>query len=129
MNRSDRIRERRKALGYTAEELGDMIGRTRATIYKYENGALKKMDIEVLKLMAKALRTSVEYLTGETDDPSPSVFDRPLSGDGLVLTPDEEDLIYRLRFLTDKQREMVRYIVDRAYHENIGDDDAGIQGQ
>lgn len=68
MTRGERIKERRKALGYTAETLGEMIGRDRATVYKYECGALKKMDIEILKRLAEALQTTIEYLNEDEPD-------------------------------------------------------------
>ena len=38
MTRGERIKQLRKALGLSAEELGTLIGKTRATIYRYENG-------------------------------------------------------------------------------------------
>lgn len=130
MKRGERIRNRRKALGLSADEVGELIGRDRATVYKYENEKLKKMDVEVLNLLAKALRTTVEYLRGETDDPE-DVWSRPLVDAPLVLTDDEEVMIHKLRELPDTDRDYVLRILDivySAYQRYIeeGSDDAGV---
>lgn len=65
----NRIRERRKALGLTAEDLGSRIGKDRATIYRYENGDIEKLPLNVLTPLANALCTTPDYLMGWTDDP------------------------------------------------------------
>ena len=129
MNRGKRIKERRKARGMTAAQLGELIGRDRATIYRYENGYLEKIDIEILRKIAKELGTSVEYLTGETDDPD--VFQRPMYDAPLVLTAEEEDLIRKLRSLPEEGRQDVMEIVRIAFSAYVrylteGTDDAGI---
>lgn len=132
MKRNERIRERRKALHMTAEELGEKIGRDRATVYRYESGRFQKMDIEILKKIAAALGTSAAYLNGETDDPDSRVWDRPLRDDPLVLTAEEEDLIRKLRALPDDGRRDILRILEIAYSAYMrhvveeDSDDAGI---
>lgn len=66
----DRIKERRKALGLSAEQLGELTGKDRATIYRYENGGIENMPITILEPLAKALRTTPDFLMGWTDDPT-----------------------------------------------------------
>ena len=39
-----RIKERRKALGYSAEDLAKQLGKSPATIYRYESGDIEKME-------------------------------------------------------------------------------------
>lgn len=58
----ERIKTRRKELGMTAEELGDAIGRSRATIYKYEKGDIENLSHTLLIPLAEALHTTPEYL-------------------------------------------------------------------
>lgn len=69
MTVGERIKTRRKELGMTAEELGDAIGRSRATIYKYEKGDIENLSHTLLIPLAEALHTTPEYLLGYDDDP------------------------------------------------------------
>lgn len=132
MKRNERIRERRKALHMTAEELGEKIGRDRATVYRYESGRFQKMDIEILKKIAAALGTSPAYLNGETDDPDSRVWDVPLHDAPLILTAEEEDLIRKLRALPDDGRRDILRILEIAYSAYMrhvveeDSDDAGV---
>ena len=71
----NRIKERRKELGLTAEDLGKRIEKDRATIYRYENGDIEKLPLNVLTPLADALYTSPDYLMGWTDDPNDTVID------------------------------------------------------
>ena len=63
----ERIKEKRKELGITAEELGEKVGVNRSTIYRYEKGDIEKLPISVIEAVAKVLRTSVSYLLGTSD--------------------------------------------------------------
>ncbi|WP_394923299.1 helix-turn-helix domain-containing protein [uncultured Robinsoniella sp.] len=69
MTRGERIKQLRKALGLSAEELGTLIGKTRATIYRYENGEIEDMPITILEPLAKALNTTPAFLMG-WDEPT-----------------------------------------------------------
>lgn len=59
-----RIKERRLELGLSAEELAPMVGLSAATIYRYENGEIKKVNTTKLQPFAKALKTTEAYLMG-----------------------------------------------------------------
>ena len=59
-----RIKLRRKDLGISADELGKRIGKNRATIFRYENGDIEKLPIDVLKPIAEALQTTPQFLMG-----------------------------------------------------------------
>lgn len=131
MSKGKRICELRKKKGLTAAQLGALIGRDRATIYRYENGSFEKIDAEIMRALARSLGTSVEYLLGETDDPDPDIWERPMYDTPLVLTPDEEDLIRKLRSLPEEGRQDVMEIVRIAFSAYVrylteGTDDAGI---
>lgn len=64
MNTSDRIKQRRIALGLTVDELAEKIGKSRATIYRYEKGDIENMPIPILEPLAKALETTPADLMG-----------------------------------------------------------------
>ncbi len=75
MEIGNRIRARRQQLGLSAEELGEAIGKNRATIYRYENGEIENVPLPVLEPLARALETTAKYLMGWTDDPYDYVSD------------------------------------------------------
>lgn len=69
MTIGDRIKERRKKLDMTSDELADKLGKSRATIYRYENGDIKNLPTTILEPLAEALYTTPAYLMGWTDEP------------------------------------------------------------
>lgn len=71
MDIGKRIKERRKALGMSVEDLARAIGKSRATVYRYENGYIESLPTEALVPVIDALQTSPDYLIGWTDDPTP----------------------------------------------------------
>ena len=71
MNNTDtgfRIRERRRALDMTQEDLGKKIGVSKATINKYETGGTLNLRRPTIEKLADALCTSPEYLMGWTSN-------------------------------------------------------------
>lgn len=64
MNTGDRIKQRRIELGLSADELATRIGKSRATIYRYENGDIENMPTPILEPLAKALETTPAQLMG-----------------------------------------------------------------
>lgn len=84
MRIGERIKQRRLELGYTADALAKMLNKNRATIYRYENGDIENMPIDVLEPLAKALNTTPAYLMGWTDsqqsrepNPTEGYYDDP----------------------------------------------------
>lgn len=67
MTIGQRIKERRKALGMSAEELGSLIGKNPATIYRYEKGEIEKLPATILEPLAKALKCSAGALIAGID--------------------------------------------------------------
>ena len=68
MGMAERIKERRKALGYTQTELGLKLGLQASAIANYENGRVKNMKRSVIANMAKVLECSPAYLMGLEDE-------------------------------------------------------------
>lgn len=67
MTTGQRMKDRRKAIGISAEKLADMLGVSPATIYRYENGDIEKVPGDRLAPIANALRTTPAYLMGWND--------------------------------------------------------------
>ena len=59
-----RIKERRKELKMSADELGRKLGKDRSTIYRYENGDIENMPLDILPELASALEMTQQELMG-----------------------------------------------------------------
>ena len=68
MSMKERIRERRIALKYTQEELGQKVGLQKSAIAKYEKGRVENIKRSVLLKMAEALECSPLYLLDLEDE-------------------------------------------------------------
>lgn len=70
MTIGERIKQRRLELDLSADDLAFELGKSRATIYRYENGDIKNMPTTILEPLADALKTTPAYLMGWTADPN-----------------------------------------------------------
>lgn len=59
-----RIKERRKELKMSADELAKRLGKDRSTIYRYENGDIENLPLDILEPIAEALETDPASLVG-----------------------------------------------------------------
>jgi len=84
MSIGQRIAERRKELGLTADEVSAFIGVNRATLYKYESSQIKNMGVDKIKLLAGVLKTTPEYLMGPSPGHNPAGSETR-SGDELYM--------------------------------------------
>jgi transcriptional regulator with XRE-family HTH domain len=64
MKVGQRIKLRREEIGLSVDELAEMLGKNRATIYRYESNEIEKLPTTVLEPLAKALHTTPAYLMG-----------------------------------------------------------------
>lgn len=96
MNTGDRIKQRRIELGFTADELANRIGKSRATIYRYENGDIENMPTTILEPLAKALNTTPADLMGWglNDDDIANAF----------INDDLEDIIDNIRDFSPSEK-------------------------
>ena len=52
----ERIKKRRKELGLTAEQVAEALKVSRATVYRYESGEIKKIPMNIIEPLAKILQ-------------------------------------------------------------------------
>lgn len=64
MTIGERIKIRRKEIKLSVDELASRLGKDRSTVYRYENGEIEKLPIDMLTPIADALETTPEYLMG-----------------------------------------------------------------
>ena len=69
MAHENRIKKLRQERGLSVQELADMIGKNRATVYRYENGDIENMSSKAMHDLASVLNTTPMYLMGVYDDP------------------------------------------------------------
>lgn len=62
MTTGERMKQRRKELGLSAEIIAEKLGVSPATIYRYENGGIEKMPGNILEPIAIALDCDVSDL-------------------------------------------------------------------
>ena len=100
------IARRRKELGITVGELAAKLGKSRATVYRYETGAIADMPVSVLVPLAEALETTPSALItgGEPDAAS-------------TATDDAQALLQKYVALPEKDRQTVRDLVDDLHHK------------
>ena len=72
MTTGQRMKDRRKAIGLSAERLAETLGVSPATIYRYENGDIEKVPGDRLAPIAAALNTTPAYLMGWENDTLPT---------------------------------------------------------
>lgn len=97
----DRIYELRTRRGLTQAELGETIGESKQTIYKYERGIITNIPLSKVEAIAKALRCPPVALTGWTsEEPSVVTPTEPVDEDRELLNqlfgqlpPEERKLI------------------------------------
>lgn len=94
MRIGERIKQRRLELGYTADALAKLLNKNRATIYRYENGDIENMPIDVLEPLAKALNTTPAYLMGWQE---PHQQNKSIQKEGYYVDPETAEYAEMLR--------------------------------
>jgi len=87
MRTGERIAELRNKLGLSQTQLAKQVGLSQATIGKLESGI--SSGSSHLHKIARALGTTAEYLSGETDDPSVGALPAPSA----TVLADQLDLV------------------------------------
>lgn len=97
----DRIKNRRKELGLTADYVANALGVSRATVYRYESSDIEKVPVTALEPLSKVLLCSPAYLMGWIDDATPT----PAAGP--TLSKDQEELLCKYDSLNDEGKAKV----------------------
>lgn len=94
----ERLKEQRLRLGLTKIEASKLMHLTQSGYVRYESGE-RNPAYPMIMVMAQALNTSPEYLTGETDDPVPDyiIIDRKKS-------PEAFYIVEHIGDMNDEQR-------------------------
>lgn len=71
-----KIKERRKELNLSVDELAARINKNRATIYRYESSEIENLPITILEPLAKALETTPAYLMNWEEDTTDKLIEK-----------------------------------------------------
>ena len=71
MTTGERMKQRRKEIGLSAEKVAERLGVSPATIYRYEKGDIEKVPVDIFAELAKILQTTPAYLMGWEEKPEP----------------------------------------------------------
>lgn len=109
-----RIKELRKAFGYTQDKLSKRIGVSRSTIAMYETGECEP-GMETLRALANIFNTSTDYILGLSD----TNVKKPPTPEGMDgLTEKQKQLLEVMRQLTpERQDELLRFAAFQAASE------------
>lgn len=89
----ERIRQRRKELNLSADEVAKALNVSRATIYRYESSEIEKLPLNILEPLAKVLKTTPSYLMGWEESPIKTQeieFKINLGDKNLLISDDEK---------------------------------------
>lgn len=68
--KSTKLKELRKSLGMTLDELAERVGTSKQTIHRYENGVITNVPPEKVESLAVALGTTPQELMGWEEEPA-----------------------------------------------------------
>lgn len=107
----ERLKGQRLRLGLSKIEASKLMHLTQSGYVRYESGE-RNPAYPMIMVMAQALNTSPEYLTGETDDPSPDyiIIDRKSSPEAFYIVEHignmDQDQKHRLMLYFDKLNDL-----------------------
>ena len=118
MTVGSRIREFRKRLGLSVDDVAEKLGKNRATIYRYESDDIENLPAPILSPLAKVLQTTPAELMGWEQSPSSTSAAQggehtPISAQ--MCTPDEIAHLTKYRALDENGRELVDGLLDTLY--------------
>lgn len=106
---SERIKALRNEKGISQTVLANQIGLTQQAVAKWEKG-VSEPDSEMLQKLASFFDVSVDYLLGRTDE--------RISNNKYDLPDDVQVLMRSVTKLTDKQKEIVKRLVQEFVDED-----------
>jgi transcriptional regulator with XRE-family HTH domain len=114
MNIGNRIKQRRKELDLSVDDIASKLGKNRATIYRYESNDIENLPITILEPLAIILETTPAHLLG-LDDNTINTIKTDLSSE-------EDVIISKYRNLDDKGKHTVNTVLDMEYNRCKEDD-------
>lgn len=110
------IAKARKNANLTMEELGKVVGVSRATIKRYESGEISNIPPEKIEKIAKATNVTESYLMGwDTLKKENALFHARILKDVDLL-----EMIKKYLSLTDDNKEIIKKLIDNLSNKKSG---------
>ena len=107
------ISSRRNELGMSVDELASKIGKSRATIYRYENGDIENMPVSIIEPLAKALKIDPLILLDIEDNNNFTFQD---------LSPAKKEAMDKLLACNDRMCDRVSAYIDVLNDRELAED-------
>ena len=127
MTVGSRIREFRKRLGLSVDDVAEKLGKNRATIYRYESDDIENLPAPILSPLAKVLQTTPAELMGWEHPPfslSSTQEQYSFSPSTQMYTSDEIAHLKKYKQLDEAERELVDTMIDKLHEQRSGKFDA-----
>lgn len=106
-----RIKQRRKELRLSADELGKRLGKDRSTIYRYEKGDIENLPLDVLEPIAAVLQTTPQYLMGWDEEIKKDPVGLAERHFEILMDEDFTGIFEEFRTLDSTQKKLVKELV------------------
>lgn len=122
MKIGQRMKERRKALKMSADELAQRLGKDRSTIYRYENGEIENLPLDMLEPIAQALEIEPQELLGwdQSEKEETNKKNSDVMADITLKMFEDEDFTHVVEFLSkldEKQFRRVKVSLHNLFEE------------
>jgi len=107
-----RIKERRLELNLSYQDIADATGLSKSTIQRYETGSIRKLPINQIEDIAKALHVTPGYLMGWED--TPGYYNDPETARLAQEAANDPDMRLLLDAKRDLSPEDMKVIIDIA---------------
>ena len=107
-----RIKERRLELNLSYQDIADATGLSKSTIQRYETGSIRKLPVNQIEDIAKALHVTPGYLMGWED--TPGYYTDPETARLAQEAANDPDMRLLLDAKRDLSPEDMKVIIDMA---------------
>lgn len=111
MTIGQRIKQRRKEIGMSADELGKRLGKDRSTVFRYEKGDIEKVPIDILEPIAEALNTTPQYLMGWEEEIENAPHEMAERHFEMIIDEDLNEIFDDFKSLDVAQKKIVKDLI------------------
>lgn len=101
---SKRMKQSREKQGMTLAELGRKIGKTEATVQRYESGNIKNLKNDTIESIATALNVNPAFLMGWIDESDEQPQHRAAHLDGDLTDEEWQEILDYAEYIRSKRK-------------------------
>ncbi|ARQ08088.1 Transcriptional repressor DicA [Macrococcoides canis] len=119
----EHLKNRRKELGLTLEQVGQSVGVGKSTIRRWENGLINNIGSDKILLLAKALKVSPSFILGDNDNHDPIIvfddrelIDKLLKENLPAYTQELSEITYEASSMKNTNQKLLLRIIEAIKH-------------